>query len=96
MAPRKRKPVKKGMSLAVQAANQGDYIWHPDEKVHSWTCNKCGEKIKARPDLHDSRISLSQFAMENNLKVIGAKSVDHVRRNCGPEPRPAYRKDIDG
>jgi len=38
MAPRKRKPVRKGMSLAVQAANQGDYVWHPDEKVHSWTC----------------------------------------------------------
>ena len=94
MAARKRKQ-KPGNPLSVKAAAQGDYVWHPEDKVHSWTCDKCGETIKARPDLHNSRIGLSQFTMQNNLRVIGAKSIDHVRRNCGPEPRPAPRKDLD-
>jgi hypothetical protein len=94
VAARRRKK-RPGNPLGVQAAAQGDYVWHPEDKAHSWTCDKCGETIKARPDLYNSRLSHSQFAMENNLKVIGAKSIDHVRRNCGPEPRPAYRRDLD-
>jgi len=95
MARRKRK-ANPGNPLAVKTAGLGDVKWHKDEQKHSWTCDNCGETIKADPSMYNRRLNTSQWAMEHHTKVIWGKAMDHVRRNCSPEPRPAYRKDIDG
>lgn len=96
MAARKRKPRPAVSELAKKTTNLGDVKWHPEEQKHSWTCDNCGTTVKADPSMYNRRLSTSQFAMEHNTKVIWGKAMDHVSRNCGPEPRPAYRKDIDG
>ena len=95
MAPRKRKK-NPGNPLAVKTANLGDVVWHPESQKHSWTCDNCGEKLMADPSRYDRRLNTSQWAMEHHTRVIWDKAMSHVRRNCVPEPRPEYRKDIDG
>lgn len=92
MAPRKR-PQRRPASDLQKLASESDFVWDKENQRHNWECPKCNETISATP--HGSRVRLSQFAMENSLKTISAKAMGHLARNCGPEPRPAYRRDLD-
>jgi hypothetical protein len=95
MAAKSRKKRPPVSDLAKKTTNLGDVKWNKSDQTHSWSCDNCGETLKAAPDRYNKRLSLSQFSMENNTKVIWGKAMDHVRRNCAPEPKPAYRKDLD-
>lgn len=91
---RRSKPRRAADPTALKASNSGDVRWNKESKQHEWTCDNCGETEKATPHF-PSRIRPTQFAVENNTRAIWGKAMDHVRRNCGPAPRPAYRKDLD-